>query len=281
MRNIFALISRSYVFLMFLAMQVLALYILFASNNYHQSEFMQQSNDLVGSIYAKRAQLAEYIYLGSLNDKLTLENAQLRSQRSENFYIQRTSSDTLTDTLAQQRYVYRPARVVNYSVNREQNYIYLTLDRGITGDVKEKMGVIAHGALVGKVVSVSDHFAVVMPILHKDFSTSVKHKNSGFMGYIVWRGGDPAIADVIQITRSVPVNIGDTILTTGNSSFFPRNLMVGVVERIEEDKDFHLLKVRLAADFGRIDYVEVISDLMHEEQQTLEQQVENATGDTD
>ncbi len=277
MRNIIDLISRYYVFLLFLGLQVLALYILFANNNYHNSEFMRQSSDVVGSVFSKRAQLSEYLRLGEINDQLSLDNARLRSQRTENFYIQRTSVDTLRDTIAFQRFSYRSAKVVNYSVNREQNYVYLTLDRGTKGDVKPEMGVIANGAVVGKVISVSDHFAVVMPVLHKDFRTSVKHKNSGFMGYLVWRGGDPAIADVIEITRSAPVAPGDTIYTTGNSSYFPRNLMVGIVENIEEDKDFHLLKVKLTADFRKIDYVEVISDVMQTEQKQLEENVENAT----
>ncbi len=232
---------------------------------------------MVGSIFSKRAELSEYLRLREINDQVSLDNAQLRSQRSENFYVQRTEVDTLQDTTAKQRFTYRSAKVVNYSVNREQNYVYLTLDRGTMGDVKAEMGVIANGAVVGKIVSVSEHFAVVMPVLHKDFRTSVKHKNSGFTGYLVWRGGDPSIADVIEITRSAPVALGDTIFTTGNSSYFPRNLLVGIVERIEEDKDFHLLKIRLAADFRKIDYVEVISDLMRYEQENLEQQVENAT----
>jgi rod shape-determining protein MreC len=280
MRNLIGLISKFHAFLIFLGLQVLALYILFANNNYHNSEFNHQSSDLVGYIYGKRSQMSEYWRLGEINDQLSLDNAKLRSQRAENFYTQRSVVDTLRDTSMTMRYTYRPAKVVNYSVNREQNFVYLTLDRGSIGDLKPEMGVISHGAIVGKVVSVSNHFAVVMPVLHKDFRASVKHKKTGFNGYLLWRGRDPNIADVIEITRSAPVAVGDTIVTTGFSAYFPKDLMVGIVERIEDDKDFHLLKVRLSADFTKLDYVEVISDLMHDEQKQLEQEVENATNNS-
>lgn len=280
MRNIIALIQRFYVFLMFLGLQVLALYILFANNNYHNSQFLNQSSDLVGDVYTTRASLGEYFRLGEINDRLSLDNAQLRSQRAENFYIQRTAVDTVRDTSAFPRYTYRSAKVVNYTFNREKNYIYLTLDRGTLGDVRPEMGVIAQGSIVGKVVSTSEHFAVIMPVQHRDFITSVKHKKSGFVGNVIWKGGDPGIANVIDITRSVTIEPGDTIITTGRSNYFPANIMVGIVESVEEAKDYHNLRIRLSADFRRIDYVEVISDFLHDERQQLEQQVENANNNS-
>jgi rod shape-determining protein MreC len=280
MRNLLGLISKYHAFLLFLGLQVLALYILFSNNNYHNSKFNSQSSDIVGYIFNKRSQFAEFWRLGEINDQLSLDNAKLRSQRAENFYIQRTAIDTLRDTNSVMRYTYRPAKVVNYTVNREQNFVHLTLDRGSIGDLRPEMGVIAHGAIVGKIISVSDHFAVVMPVIHKDFRASVKHKKTGFNGYVLWRGGDPEIADVVEITRSAPVSIGDTIITTGYSAYFPKDLMVGVVEKIEDNEGFHLLKVRLEANFRKLDYVEVIGDMMHEEQKQLEQEVENAANNS-
>lgn len=279
MRNIVGLIQRFYVFLIFLGLQVFALYILFANNNYHNSQFLNQSSNLIGGVYAQRARLQEYLRLGEINDQLSLDNARLRSQRAENFYVLRTAVDTMRDTSAFPRYTYRSAKVVNYTTNREKNYVYLTLDRGTLGDVRPEMGVIAQGAMIGKVVSVSEHFAVIMPVQHRDFITSVKHKKSGFMGNLFWKGGDPGIATVVDITRSVTIEPGDTILTTGRSNFFPADLMVGIVESLEEDKDYHKISVRLAADFRKIDYVEVISDFLYDERQQLEQQVVDATND--
>src|SRR5688572_22481833 len=114
MRHIIALIQRYYVFLLFLGLQILALSILFNNLNYHNSQFIEQSNDLVGTIYSGRSKLSEWWRLDSINDVLSLDNARLRSERSENYYVQRTAVDTMRDTSAFPRFTYRSAKVVNY-----------------------------------------------------------------------------------------------------------------------------------------------------------------------
>lgn len=273
MKNILALIRRFYLFLLFLGLQALALILLFRNNRFHGSEFVRHSSDWVGGIYSQRARLSEYLRLGEINDQLSLENALLRSTSQENFWRLRTEKDTLNDTTSIQRYVYRTAQVVNASVNREKNYI--TIDRGTLGEVGPDMGVIAGGNMVGVVRSASEHFAVVMPIIHADFKASVRLRKSGAFGSLVWRGGDAQIADVIDIPKNIPVAPGDTIVSSGYSAYFPANIHVGTVEWIDDsDNDYHLIKVRMGADFRRLDHVLVISDIFKQEQDTLLNKVE-------
>jgi rod shape-determining protein MreC len=275
MRNILALIQRFYVFLMFLALQILALVILFNSNNYHRSEILKQSNGMVGYIYSNRAKLSEYLRLGEINDRLSLENALLRSELPDNYMLIRHDVDSLRDTTTLQRYTYRIAKVINATLNRKKNYV--VLDRGYDGGISEGMGVISNGAIVGAVRSVSEHFSIVMPVLHTDFKASVKLKRSGVIGSMVWgkTGFDPAIADVIDVPKNIPVAPGDTIITSGFSEIFPANLIAGIVEEVnDEDNDYHIIRVRLGADFRRLDHVMVIGDLFKEEQENLIQGVE-------
>lgn len=273
MKNILALIRRFYLFLLFLGLQALALTMLFRNNRFHGSEFIRHSSDWAGGIYSQRAQLSEYLRLGEINDQLSLENALLRSTSQENFWRLRTEKDTLNDTTSFQRYIYRTAKVVNASVNREKNYI--TIDRGLLGEVGPDMGVIAGGNMVGVVRSASEHFAVVMPIIHADFKASVRLRKSGAFGSLVWRGGDAQIADVIDIPKNIPVAPGDTIVSSGYSAFFPANIHVGTVEWIDDsDNDYHIIKVRMGADFRRLDHVLVISDIFKQEQDTLLNKVE-------
>lgn len=275
MRNILALIQRFYVFLLFLALQVLALIILFQSNNFHRSEFVEHSSDWVGSIYGRRDQFSRYLRLGDINDQLALENALLRSLLPENAGRVDTAVFDKNDTLAFVRYEYRNARVINATVNRERNY--LTLDRGRLGGVDRRMGVIANGSLVGIVSSVSDHYAVVMPVLHSKFQGSVKMKGSGDFGLLVWGGGDPMIADVKEIPKHVQVAIGDTVLTTGYSSHFPSDLMVGYVESLDDkpEENFHRIRIKLSTDFRKLNYVQVVNNILKTEQDSLEQEVQD------
>jgi len=197
----------------------------------------------------------------------------LRSEAQENYWNLRTELDTLNDTTSIQRYVYRTAKVVNASVNREKNYI--VVDRGTLGSVTADMGVIAGGNIVGVVRSASEHFAVVMPVIHSDFKASVRLRKSGAFGSLVWRGGDAQIADVIDIPKNIPVAPGDTIVTSGYSTYFPSNINVGTVEWVDDsDNDYHLIKVRMGADFRRLDHVLIVSDIFKQEQDTLLNKVE-------
>ena len=273
MKNILALLRRFYLFLLFLALQAIALTMLFRNTRFHGAEFVRHSSDWVGGIYSQRAQLSEYLRLGEINDQLSLENALLRSEAQENYWNLRTETDTLNDTTSIQRYVYRTAKVVNASVNREKNYI--VVDRGTLGSVTADMGVIAGGNIVGVVRSASEHFAVVMPVIHSDFKASVRLRKSGAFGSLVWRGGDAQIADVIDIPKNIPVAPGDTIVTSGYSTYFPSNINVGTVEWVDDsDNDYHLIKVRMGADFRRLDHVLIVSDIFKQEQDTLLNKVE-------
>ena len=273
MKNILALLRRFYLFRLFLALQAIALTMLFRNTRFHGAEFVRHSSDWVGGIYSQRAQLSEYLRLGEINDQLSLENALLRSEAQENYWNLRTETDTLNDTTSIQRYVYRTAKVVNASVNREKNYI--VVDRGTLGSVTADMGVIAGGNIVGVVRSASEHFAVVMPVIHSDFKASVRLRKSGAFGSLVWRGGDAQIADVIDIPKNIPVAPGDTIVTSGYSTYFPSNINVGTVEWVDDsDNDYHLIKVRMGADFRRLDHVLIVSDIFKQEQDTLLNKVE-------
>lgn len=273
MKNILALIQRFYLFLLFVALQIVALIFLFKNNNYHQAEFIKHSSDWVGSIYSQRAQLSEYLRLGEINDELSLENAQLRSLAPENFLAIRSDLDSIRDSVSMQRYFYRAAKVVNVSVNREKNFI--TLDRGWNGGVQPDMGVISGGNIVGVVRSVSEHYAIVMPVLHSDFKASVRLGKSGSFGSLVWSGGDASVADVIDIPKNIPVQIGDSIVTSGYSTFFPSNIHVGIVKEVDDsDNDYHLIKINLGADFRKLDHVLIVSDVLKQEQEELINKVE-------
>lgn len=277
MRNIFGLIRRFYVFLLFLVLQVFALYVLFNSNNYHRAEFVQHSKDWTGSIYSWRTKLKEYWILDEINDRLSLENAILRSKLPENVLTVDSNFYYIEDTLAKKRFVYRDAHVENVTINRESNYVMI--DKGSLSGIERKMGVIANGSIVGVVTSVSEHFSVVMPILHNNFVASVRMKGSRDIGLLAWPGGDPSRAIVKEIPKHVVVEIGDTVVTSGYTSHYPADLLVGVVDAMDDraEENFHRIEIRLATDFRRLDYVQVVEDLFKDEQNELIQAAENVS----
>jgi rod shape-determining protein MreC len=109
-------------------------------------------------------------------------------------------------------------------------------------------------------------------MLHYQFRVVAKLKHNNETGTIQWDGQSPLFVTMKNISKSVKVDIGDTVLTTQISSLFPANLMVGTVAEIVPDasSNFYTLKIRASTSFTTIEYVYVIDNLQYDEQKKLE-----------
>ena len=134
------------------------------------------------------------------------------------------------------------------------------------------MGVINANGIVGQVINVTDNYAAVMSVLSKDFKISAKLKKSEFFGNVHWDGVNSTSATLKDIPKHVPVAIGDTIVTSGFSELFPRNLMIGTVKKVktEADKNFLEITVDLSTNFGNLSYVYVVNNMKRDELQSLD-----------
>lgn len=276
MGNLLALLQRFHVLFMFLVLQVFALLVLFSENNFHRKEFIRHSSDFAGYIYEKRDEFTSYLRLSEINDQLAIENAALRSMLPEN-YLESDTAKYKSQGVRQQ-FTYTPAKVVNATVSRKRNY--LTLNKGYAAGIGIEMGVISNGSIVGIISSVSKNYAIVMPILHTKFQGSVKMKGTGEFGILEWTGGDPLFAFVKEIPKHVYINVGDTVVTTGFSSHFPEGMLIGSVEALEDkpEENFHRIKVKLATDYRKVSWVQVVNNLQKLEIDSLQQQQITADG---
>jgi rod shape-determining protein MreC len=270
MRSLWQLIYRYHVFLLFIGLEVAAIALLVRNNNYHRAVFLHSANEVTGTLYARRTEVAEYLRLQSINEALARENAVLKSEAVTSFHKLTDNLSILEDTLYVRRYAYMPARVINNSVNRVNNYI--TIDRGLENGIDKEMGVSAEGKVVGIIKDVSDHFASVMPLINTNFTLGVKLKSSNAFGRVEWTGEDPTIARVVELPRYANPLRGDTVVTSGFSSYFPEGLLVGTIEssRIPEGENFYEIEIRLATPFHELSYVDVIHHMLQEEQRALE-----------
>ena len=69
-------------------------------------------------------------------------------------------------------------------------------------DVKPNMGVVSPQGIVGTVVNVSDNYASVMTLLHRQYKVVVKIKNGGERGTIEWDGVSPMFVTLKDIPKS-------------------------------------------------------------------------------
>jgi rod shape-determining protein MreC len=281
MRNIFLFIRRYFNFLFFLVLQILALTFLFRYNRFHEAVFSNVAGEIVGKINQRYNNIEYYFKLKKTNEALSHENVYLRSLLKENYESPDTTRKLVVDSIRvdslsqHKRYVYYDARVVGGFVVTQTNY--LSVHRGAKQGIRKDMGVIGPLGIVGRVVNVSDNFAVVMSVLSKQFKVKAKLKKSGENGTIEWDGVNPVYILMRDIPKSALIAKGDTVLTSELSSIYPPNIMVGTIVGIMNDKssNFFTLKLKTATNFLNVQYVYIIDDLQKEERGKLEEGIKS------
>lgn len=288
MRNLITFIRRYFNFFLFLALEIFCLVNVFKNNDYQHTAYLNSSNAVSGYLFNKYNFVQYYFHLKATNDSLAAENARLKNELSEDFDYPDTANQVIKDTLhiisqdtllhrrdsmIPRKYLYMEAKVVNSSVNKDMNYI--TIHRGRLQGIRPNMGVVSSSGVVGIVRSVSDNYAVVMSLLHKQSRLSARLRN-GYTGTVIWEeGDDPKHGTLKDIPKSVAVHRGDSVFTSGFSSLFPQNLLVGFIENATSrpSSNFHTIHIRFATNFYNIQYVYIIKNLMGEEQEDLESSV--------
>ena len=232
MVNLLRFFLRYYLLFLFVALQGFCFFLIYSKNKYNQATYINVANGVSGRFYSTVSGVSEYLHLRGVNDSLALENAHLRAQLLDSRFDNKTDSLFVRDSATRfvQVYSYIPARVIRNSVNQATNIIYL--EKGKLQGINKQMGVIAPNGIVGQVINVTDNYAAVMSVLSKDFKVSAKFKKNEFFGNLHWDGINSTSATLEEIPKHVPAKVGDTIVTSGFSQLFPRNVMIGVVEKV-------------------------------------------------
>jgi rod shape-determining protein MreC len=260
-------------FLLFLFLQILCLLIVLRNNEFQRVFFLNTANAFTGTIYERVAGIREYFSLRKSNELLAEENAQLRAQLLKDKYKIYSGSVTTKDTMYKQVFSYIPAKIINNSVDRTNNYI--TLNVGRIHGVRPDMGVMSGNGIVGIVKTVSDHFSVAMSLLHTKSKVTARLKGSReYFGPLEWKGRDPGTLILDHIPSSATIGRGDTIETTGYSSIFPEGIMVGVVKdfKVNSDEGYFTVEIAPSCDFRTVKNVYVVNYLLKDEQNKAEQE---------
>jgi rod shape-determining protein MreC len=131
-----------------------------------------------------------------------------------------------------------PAQIIGKELNQVHNVF--TIDAGTNDGIEEGMPMVAADGLIGKVVLASDEYAQVMPYFNTLFKVSASLQNSNAYGIVSWNGDENIDElELKYVPQTVPVDTGETVLTSGFSNQFPPNIPVGKVIRHvpEEGKD--------------------------------------------
>ena len=280
MQTLLKFILRYGNFLLFLLLEVAAFLLVVWSNAYPRSSALSTANRLVAWQYEMVAEVTGYFGLKGVNERLAAENASLRSRIENNGQWEESVADStkivstnskspFKGDLEGPRIIYREGKVVQMTMNGMRNY--LTINRGEEDGVYEGMGVRNEEGAVGIVATVGKHYAVVLPLINIETHLSCRFLKNDYIGTLQWDGRDTRFAELADVATHLEVNVGDTIVTSGLSTSFPAGVPVGVVEecRLEEGASYYTVRVRLATDFRRLRYIEVIDNEDVEEIQGL------------
>ena len=269
MKEIIKLILKYHFTIILILLEIVSFSLIIRHNEYQRAIFSESASTLFGNISSTITSIKDYFRLKEINESLAKENILLKNRLEAYEFLQDTIIQRTVVEGSIPVYEYIGAKQVNATYNRTKNYI--TLNRGRKNGLQKEMAVCTPEGIVGLIQDLSDHFAVVIPLINVDARISAKIKKNNYYGSLQWDGNDYAYSYLNDIPYHVEVNAGDTIVTSGLSKIFPEGIVVGYVESVDKvTANFLKIKVKLAVDFKRINHVYVILNNKKNEQTSLE-----------
>lgn len=275
MKTLLLFIWKHSFFFMFLLLEGVAALLIVSNNNYQQSSFINASNGFTASILSASNSLTHYVDLVGVNENLAQENARLhnlldlaRIQNNDSIYKH-------DDSLHKKHYYYQEAEIISNSFLKRNNYLYL--NKGTLFNISPSMGVITSDGIIGIVKDVSENFCTVISVLHSKTAIDVKIKRNGYTGTLVWQGHDYLYGTVHNIPSHVIINLGDTITTSGNSSIFPDNIMIGTISdfQLDDGASFYDIKLKFLVNYNQVKFVYIVDNTLKDELNNLKKMNED------
>jgi rod shape-determining protein MreC len=268
MRNLFSFIANYFNIILFVILEIIAGIFIVGESSFHQSAYSNSANNVVGQVMTYYCNVHDYINLPAKCDSLAKENAFLKNHQLSAYLTAKDSVFFKEDSLKRKAFKFISAKVISNSILNLNNYILL--DKGSRNGIRNNMGVVGPNGVVGVVKDVGDNFCSVISFLHSKSKVSVQVSKSNFVS-MVWKGINPAFAEIDDIAKHVPIKKGDTVYTSNETWFYPAHMMVGKVEQFELNagNNFYQLKVKLSTDFSNLNYVYVVDPLLRNETDSL------------
>ncbi|MBN1903075.1 rod shape-determining protein MreC [Candidatus Sumerlaeota bacterium] len=201
------------------------------------------------SLKKENQSLKEQLAQMSLKDALSRSriNALEKSLSFYNFH----------DPLTQSHYVILPAGIVGRSPNPWSQS--LLIDKGTREGVRRQQTVMNESGIVGIVKEAAPDIALVHLVVDQRSAVTVRIQETGEMGVLYGTGErDYFILETEGISRKLRRN--DHAITAGtDNSLFPRNIPVGTVDILEQDK-YGRTKARVKpfVDFDALEVIFII-----------------------
>ena len=201
----------------------------------------------------------------SQNKELVNENEELKNKLAE-YSDLKEENDRFREMLnfAEERdnYNYIGCDIIGYSGgNFNDGYI---VNKGSNDGIAKGMVVITNKGLVGQVTSVGNNWSIVQTLANENIAVSVMVESTrDATGYLTGYkdSQNRNLAKVYDLPMDSEVKEGDVILTSGVGMVYPKEIRIGEVISVEEDK----VKVMKSAiikpyvDFNKLEELFIVS----------------------
>lgn len=221
--------------------------------------FRQSYLELSGEVQSQISQVDNYFELKQKNDSLSLElerayheNQRFKSAFFELIRLKKTVNIKLSDSL---KFIF--AEVISLK-NSELNKS-ITINKGLSDSIQINSPVLYKDVLVGRIISISEHFASVQLASDHLFEISVRIDRLGEVASLVWDGNQRF--RLLYVSKNIPILKGDLIVTSGLSEIYPKHIKLGLVESINSEISglYSEVYVKALIDFTSLQYVSVLS----------------------
>jgi len=165
--------------------------------------------------------------------KQRVQELQVELQSKESFVAENERLKSLLNLKEESKYPILTAKVIG----RDPSGWFNTsiINRGSVDGVKLNMPVVTNGGLVGRIMAVGPLTSQVMLL------TDDKSGIAGIVGELgtsnalgVIKGtNEKELVEMRYVPGSIPVQVGETVFTTGQDGIYPQGLKIGEVVKVE------------------------------------------------
>jgi rod shape-determining protein MreC len=278
MHRLIEFIKRIYIVLLFLLIEGIALWTYATATPYTESKILARTTAMGSAVSGTMNDVRNFFALPDQNSALTKRVAQLEAEveHQEQLIAELMPAEgemPFVDDI-DTKFSYHPANVVSMTTNRNRNYI--VVDRGTKDGIRENMGVITpNKELVGTVVSCSESYSVVMPLLNTLFKIGGTLVDNDYVCSIYWEGTSRYKVTGVELSRYAEPKKGMVI--NAKSERVPSDVVIGTIESYEMNisKTAYSVDVVIAADMQRLDNLLIVENRDQTELEQLVESVEN------
>ena len=200
------------------------------------------------------------------NKELTNENEELKNKLAEYSDLKEENErfrELLSFTEERDNDNYIGCDIISYSGGGfNDGYV---VNKGTNDNIQKGMAVITNKGLVGQVTSVGTNWSIVQTLTNENIAVSVMVESTrDATGYITGYTEDNQnrnLAKVYDLPMDSEVKEGDVILTSGVGMVYPKEIRIGEVIKVEEDK-VKVMKsaiVKPYVDFNKLEDLFIVS----------------------